>query len=450
MLTPDTLVADAQACYAAAVSAVRAERLLGAVGWTASFDRPLAAYRRVRVVAIGKAAWPMAAVVAAELERRVAAAVLAGVVVVPHGYAAAADAYPLPAWATVHSAGHPVPDADGARAAEAVLATVEACRADDAVLVLLSGGGSALLPAFAPGISLDDARRTFALLLRSGADIRSTNVVRKHVSRIAGGRLAAAAFPADVVTLVLSDVVGDDLATVASGPTAPDPSTFADAIAVARAHGLWDALPASVRDHLRRGLVDPSLETPKPGDPALSTSRTLLVGSNRQALDAARDEARRRGYDARIVSHQVTGEARQVGRAQVRLLLDAARAAAPRSSPPLCLLWGGETTVTVRGPGRGGRNQELALAAALALHDAATAAVLLAAGTDGIDGPTDAAGAWATPDTLASGRRAGYDAAAHLAGNDAYTFFDAVGGLLRPGPTHTNVMDVQVGLAGTP
>jgi hydroxypyruvate reductase len=288
-----------------------------------------------------------------------------------------------------------------------------------------------------------------AALQRAGADIATLNVVRRHLALLGGGRLAAAA-GGDVATLVLSDVIGDAPSTIGSGPTAPDPTTCADAIDALRRAGVWDAAPERVRDHLRRGAADPARETPKPGDPRFARTRLHLLGGIADALAAARVEAARLGYRVEVRSAALAGEARAAGQA----VAQAAVAAAVRGAPA-CLLWGGETTVTVRGAGRGGRNQELALAAALALDEAArartlpadAAVVVLSAGTDGIDGPTDAAGAWATPRTV---RARGAEARRALADNDAYTFLDALdgvdGGLLRPGPTHTNVMDVTLAL----
>jgi hydroxypyruvate reductase len=319
-------------------------------------------------------------------------------------------------------------------AAQRVLDLADELGADDLLLVALSGGGSALWPAFGEGISLEDAQRTFRLLLHSGADIRAVNTVRRHLSRIGGGQLARAAAPAHVLTLVISDVVGDDLATIASGPTVPDPTTFADALAVL--HRSRIPLPDRVWDHLRRGADDERETT----QAAVPNARTVLVGSNGDALVAARAEAERRGYAVRLHPEPLTGEAREVGRRLAReaLSLDVDR--------PTCLLWGGETTVTVTGDGRGGRNQEVALAAALELDGASRDVLLLSGGTDGIDGPTDAAGAWATPQTDLRARSLGLDPHDHLARNDAHPLFDALGQLLRTGPTHTNVMDVQIAL----
>lgn len=433
------LIHDLQAIYRAAVDAVRPEALMRAFDLPGCLDRRIDAYRRVVVVGTGKASIGLAGA----LEGRLGDRIDEGVVSVPHGYLAAATRdLPAPARIAVVEAGHPVPDAASVEAAEQALALAAACSNGDLLLVLLSGGGSALWTALAAGVSLDDVRDTTHLLLRSGADIQAMNTVRKHLSRIKGGRLAAAAYPAAVCALALSDVVGDDLSVIASGPTVPDPTTFADAIDALRDLELWEGLPSAVRAHLAHGAADASLETPKPGDSAFDRVATHLIGSNRTALEAARAEAERRGYAARILTDEQTGEAREVGRRQAEMLLAAA------SDAPACLLWGGETTVTVTGSGRGGRNQELALAAALALDGRPEPVALFSGGTDGIDGPTDAAGAWATPATVGEARARDLDPRAFLTDNDAYGFFDRLGALLRPGPTHTNVMDVQIGLAG--
>lgn len=416
------------------------DRLLGDCDWQQFLRQPLGDYDRVRVVGMGKAALAMASV----LERQLADTPCAGVVVVPHGYAATLpEGFERPRRIEVLEAEHPIPGPASVRAARCILREAAACEAGDLLLALVSGGGSALCADFAGGISLAAAQATFKLLLECGAGIHDVNTVRKHLSRIGGGRLAQAA-AGDVLALVVSDVVGDDLSIIASGPTVPDPSTFHDAVAVLRAFGVWDGVPRTVRDHLLAGTREPGLETPKPGAEGFERVRTVLVGTNRTALAAAAEAARMLGYAPRVLGHDVTGEARAVG---ARL---ASEALASAPDVPVCLLWGGETTVTVTGTGRGGRNQEVALAAALALEGASAPVAFLSVGTDGRDGPTDAAGAWVTHRTAAQARRAGLNPEDYLARNDAYTFFEAVGSLLKTGPTHTNVMDVQVALLDPP
>jgi glycerate-2-kinase len=291
---------------------------------------------------------------------------------------------------------------------------------------------SALLTAPLPGLALEDVRATTALLLRSGAEIHELNRVRKHLTAASGGRLAAATRARRVVVLVVSDVLGDDLATIGSGPCAPDPTRNADALAVLERRGILAEAPAAVRRHLATAQA----ESPKPGHPAFGRVVHALLASNRDALAAARAEARARGLEARIVTDCLRGEARELGARLAAL----ARAAAP-GERPLLLLAGGEPTVTVRGGGRGGRAQELALAAALALAGEPRV-TLLAAGTDGSDGPTPAAGAFADGGTVARGAELGLDAQARLADNDAHGFFAREGGCFVTGPTGTNVMDL--------
>ncbi len=432
---------DARAIFAGALRAVQADRLLEAEPLAAHVRRPLHAYRRLVVVGMGKAAMAMAGV----LERQLADRKIEGAVVVPAGYPRALPAHvPAPRAIHVLEGEHPVPGPGSLEAGRHVLRLAATCADGDLLVALISGGGTALAAAPAEGVAPADVQRTFELLLKSGADIHAMNAVRKHLSRLGGGQLARAARPAEVAALVVSDVPGDDLSVIASGPTAPDPTTFAGAVHVLREYNLWSAVPRAVRHHLEAGVRGERAETPRPGDALFEHVHTRLVGTNRHALEAARAEAERGGYRARIVAGDVTGEARGVGKEHVRVLQAAG------ADRPVCLLWGGETTVTVRGDGTGGRNQELALAAALALDGAPHTCVLLSAGTDGMDGPTDAAGAWATPQTLARARRHGLDAQDHLDRNDSHAFFDALGQLLRTGPTHTNVMDVQIGLTGPP
>jgi len=424
---------DAQAVFAAAVAAVRPSALVAALDLEALLPRPLAAYRQVAVLGAGKAALAMAGT----LEPRLAGVPFAGAVTVPHGYPEALpESERAPERIAVRTAGHPTPDGASAQAAREAEATAAALGPDDLLVALVSGGGSALWAAPAAGVSLADVQETARLLLAAGAEIAAVNAVRKHLTRLGGGGLARAAAPADVLAFVLSDVPGDDPATVASGPAAPDPTTFADAVAALVEAGIWEAVPEAVRQRLEAGRRGALPETVKPGDSVLDCVRAHLVGSNATARAEAAQVAERLGYAVRQREAPVVGEAREAGRA---LASDAL--ALP---PGACLVAGGETTVTVRGDGRGGRNQELALAAALALDGADRAVLVLSAGTDGVDGPTDAAGAWATADTATRARTLGYDPADHLARNDSYPLFDALGQLLRTGPTHTNVMDVQV------
>ena len=327
-------------------------------------------------------------------------------------------------------AAHPVPDAAGAAAARRILEKVQGLQASDRVLALISGGGSALLAAPAEGVTLAGKRALTAALLKCGAPISDINCVRKHLSAIKGGRLASAAWPAPVLTLAISDVPGDDPAVIASGPTVADPTTSAAALAI------LDRYAIALDDDLRRRLATGQLETPKPGDPRLAAAKFRLIASPRQMLEAAAAEAIRLGITPLILGDAIEGEARAVA-------VDMARQAlASRAQAPCVLLSGGETTVTVRGHGRGGRNTEFLLALALAL-DGAPGIHALAADTDGIDGSEDNAGAFVGPDTLRRAQAAGLDAAAALAANDAWGFFAGLDDLLVTGPTRTNVNDFR-------
>jgi hydroxypyruvate reductase len=368
-----------------------------------------------------------------------------GLAVVPDGYASTLPGEQVaPQRVEVVEAGHPVPNAASERAGRRLLQIAEAAEASTLVVALISGGGTALTTAPAAGVDRMDLRATFRMLLESGAPIGDVNVVRKHLTRVGGGQLARAAHPGDVGALVVSDVVGDDLSTIASGPTVPDASTYTDAVRIIYRLGLWHDLPSTVREHLSKGANDLRPATPPPGDAAFDGVRTQLVATNDDALRAAKRSAEMLGYDARILARDVTGEARDVALRHV----DALRNAGPNT----CLLWGGETTVTVTGNGTGGRNQELALAAALAMdRDEAfrdREAALLSGGTDGIDGPTDAAGAVVTPETAARLRDRGTDPQNALDANDSYTAFQHTAAHLLIGPTHTNVMDVHLACTG--
>lgn len=325
-------------------------------------------------------------------------------------------------------ASHPVPDASGRDAALRMGELVKGLTPDDLVLCLISGGGSALLAAPAPGLTLEDKQNVNRQLLSCGAPISEMNCVRKHLSALKGGRLAAAAFPAQIVSLIISDVPGDDPAIVASGPTVPDPTTRQEALAILRKYKF--DLPAHVWAFLETEMA----ETPKPGDPRFAKVRTEMIAAPAQSLAAAAKIASAAGYRVIDLGDRIEGEARDVARAQ------AAQALATKG--PAIILSGGETTVTLKGKGRGGRNAEYALALAIALDGKANISAI-AGDTDGIDGSEDNAGALVTPDTLARARDKGVDAVAHLANNDAYSFFASIGDLVVTGPTRTNVNDFR-------
>ena len=335
----------------------------------------------------------------------------------------------------VRESSHPVPDANGAAAAERILAAVGGLGPEDLVLALISGGASALMPLPAPGLSLEDKQRVNQALLKSGAAIDEMNIVRKHLSHIKGGRLAAAAHPAEVVSLIISDVPGDDPAIIGSGPTVPDPSTFADARAVLAKYRI-EPPPA-----VAKRLEEAKDETPKPGDKRLARARLSLIARPLDALESAARLARQLGITPVILGDAIEGEAREVARAMAGIALSALRHGHP-AKPPVVLLSAGEATVTVRGRGKGGRNTEFLLALALALGGRPEIAAI-ACGTDGVDGTEDNAGALILPDTLDRARSLGLDPAARLAANDAYSFFQGLGDLVVTGPTLTNVNDFR-------
>jgi len=396
----------------------------------------LGGVRQIVVVGLGKAGAPMAAAVEEILGERIAR----GVVVTKYGHVQPTRTI------RIHEAGHPVPDDAGMAGARAVLDHVKGLGPDDLVLVLISGGGSALTPAPVDGITLAEKQALTKALLACGADIREMNTLRKHISRIKGGQLARAAAPARVLTLILSDIVGDPLDAIASGPTVPDPTTYASALAILDKYHIREEIPASIRTHLEAGAAGKIPETPKPDDPLFGRVRSVMVASNIQALEAARAEAQRLGFQAIILSSFIEGETREIARMHAALALEV-RASGHPVRPPVCLITGGETTVTLRGKGKGGRNQEFALASALDIAGLPDV-VVLSAGTDGTDGPTDAAGALADGDTVKRAVGLGLKPRAALDGNDAYPFFERLGDLVITGPTRTNVMDVRLVLVG--
>ena len=425
----------ARTIFDVGIRSVQADRLLDRIDFDELARRPLASFRHIYLAGMGKASMAMASVI----EQQLGALLTEGIAVVPEGYRETLpDFFVLPRRVTILEGGHPLPTEASVRAGRSILDMAAKAGQDDLLILLISGGGSALCTQFAGSISLDDARETYRLLLEGGANIREANTVRKHFSLIGGGRLAQTAYPASVLALVVSDVVGDDLSVIASGPVVPDESTFADAGEVIRRYGLWDQLPVAVRQHLQAGLSDGSLENPKVGSPVFDRVKVELIGTNRTALEAARQEAIRLGYTTLVTHEPVQGEAREVAKRLIRSVRD------HKNEAPFCLLWGGETTVTIRGKGRGGRNQELALAAAIELEKETRPVVFLSGGTDGIDGPTPAAGAIATSTTVREARALGLDPLRYLEDNDAYAFFERLDSLVVTGPTHTNVMDLQI------
>lgn len=387
----------------------------------------LLAGRRVRVLGAGKGAAPMAVAI----EKLLGDYLDDGLVVVKYGHG-----LPLGRIKLLEAA-HPAPDAAGEKAARAMLRFAGECGPDDLLICLFTGGASALMPATA--IDLDDFIKTTNLLLECGAPIDEINAVRKHLSEISGGRLAIAANGAEILSLIISDVIGDDLDVIASGPTVPDNSTFGEAMQILEKRGIRDSMPQSARERLRAGSEGAIDETPKDDNPAFSRVFNLLCATNRQALEAARAEAENLGYQAEIVTDSLSGEAREKAVELCNLAFERQKKSGRK---PLCLLAGGETTVTIRGAGKGGRNQEMALAANICLAGKEGISALFA-GTDGTDGPTAAAGGFAFAD--GASRMGGIEKAkGYLASNDSNRALTLAGELLETGPTLTNVMDMAI------
>ena len=436
--------------YRAGLDPVRPDRLirngvtvtgrrLRVAGWDGQID--LDTVRRIVVIGAGKASASMALALEDLLGDRIAGGTIA---------TKAGHGEPLTRIDVIES-GHPVPDEESQRAAHAIARHCRDADAGTLVIGLISGGGSALLAApletggGQPGLDLDDKKRVTELLLACGATIQEMNCVRKHLSQVKGGRLAALVHPARSLNLILSDVTGDRLDTIASGLTAADATTYADALAITDRYGVTAALPAAARRILEAGRDGRLPETPKPGAAELAGVHNVLLGSNLAALDAARAEARALGWPTLALSSQIVGEAREVAKVYLAIGSDVARHGVAASAP-CCVIGGGETTVTLRGDGAGGRSQEMALAflTESADHPERGRLHFLAASTDGTDGPTDATGAFADPAVYDAARSLGLSPRQFLDRNDSYTFFDRAGGLLRTGPTRTNVGDLQV------
>ena len=398
----------------------------------AEFD--LREYEEVVVVGAGKASGAMAKA----LEGVLGDAISCGFVIVPRDVAARLKLKRIKLW----GADHPLPSERGVEGAARIAELLESGHERRLVIALFSGGGSALMPLPAEGITLEEKRRTTELLLRCGASIDEVNAVRKHISRLKGGQLAKLAYPATVAALMLSDVVGDRLDVIASGPTAPDTSTYADALRVLKKYGIHDFVPESVLRHLERGARGELPETPKPGDRIFERVHNFVIASNRTSLRAMADEARSMGLNPLILTSMLEGEARHVGRV-VAAVCKEVRLSGEPVRRPAAILAGGETTVTVVGRGRGGRNQELALSAAIAIKGLEGVRIA-SMGSDGIDGVTDAAGALVSGETCARAESMGLDPEEFLAENNSYEFFKEVGGHIYTGYTGTNVNDFVV------
>jgi glycerate 2-kinase len=348
----------------------------------------------------------------------------------------------------VHECGHPVPDENGIMGTERIAGLLEEADEHTLVICLLSGGGSALMPAPAEGITLAEKQEVTRLLLSAGASIEEINAVRKHLSLLKGGGMARLAAPGCLHVLILSDVIGDRLDTIASGPAIADSTTFRDCLEIAERRGILNALPPAVRNRLERGARGEIPETAKPGEPYLDCARNTLIGNNRMSVEAARAAASRIGYHTLVLSTVLEGEAREIGTVYGAVASEIHRSGNP-IPPPACVIGGGEPTVTIRGAGKGGRNQEMALKAASCIAGFPHT-VFLAGGTDGTDGPSDAAGGVVDGDTLHLGKERNLNIDAFLADNDSYRYLEKVGGLIMTGPTGTNVMDIHILLVGEP
>lgn len=392
----------------------------------------LESFSSIWVIGAGKGSAAMAQGVEEIIGERIGG----GIVIVKYGYVA-----PLQRVRLIE-AGHPTPDENGWRATQELVDLVANLGPQDLVLLVVSGGGSALLPMPVETITLSEKVETTDLLLKSGASIQEMNAVRKHLSQVKGGQLARLVHPAALVSLILSDVVGDPLDVIASGPTVGDPSTFRHCAEFLGRYDLWEELPTSVRLHLQAGLEGRVPETPKPDDPIFERAYSVLVGTNLQALEAAAAEAQALGYSSLILSSMIEGDTGEAARFHTALVRETLSSGHPLR-PPACLISGGETTVVVRGKGKGGRNQEFALVAALGLSGV-EGVCLLSGGTDGTDGPTDAAGAVVDGATVAQALAKGLDPKEFLENNDSYHFFEHLDDLVITGPTNTNVMDLRV------
>ena len=396
----------------------------------------LTEFDRISLVGAGKATAPMAKAIEELFGKRIQK----GIVNLKYGFTEEL------AFTEIIEAGHPVPDENGAKGTRKILDFLDNAGERDLVFSLISGGGSALLPQPAGGITLSEIQEITRSLLSCGANIDEMNAVRKHISSSKGGQMARAAFPATIINLMLSDVVGDKMDVIASGPFVPDNSTFKDVWEIFIKYDL-KGVHAAIDEHIKTGLKGQIPETPKENDKIFDHVFNFIVGSNILALEAASAKAKKLGYKTLILSSMVEGETREVALVHSAIAKEIVKTGRPISQPA-CIISGGETTVTIRGKGLGGRNQEFCLTAALDLVGLPPQVVILSGGTDGNDGPTDAAGALVDPFTVTRGKDAGMEAADFLDNNDAYHFFEKTNDLLMTGPTNTNVMDVRLVLVG--
>jgi glycerate 2-kinase len=389
-------------------------------------------YKKLMVIGFGKASCPMAK----PLEDQLFDLINSGIVITKYKHCP--SPYMLKK-IRIFEAGHPIPDENGLRATEAIINLLKGVDKDILLICLISGGGSALFVSPYEGITLNEKQKVTELLLKAGANISELNTVRKHISKVKGGRLAEIAYPAKIISLILSDVIGDRLDVIASGPTAPDKMKYNEALKVLEKYGLIALTPTSVLETLHKGANGLIPETPKEGYKAFRNVENIIIGSNRKALEAAKTKAENLGFQAEILSSEISGEARDVGRWLAKKAIEAKG----KGQRAKCLISGGETTVTVKGNGLGGRNMELALSFAMEI-EGIDGITLLSAGTDGTDGPTDAAGAIVDGETVKKVKAVGLNPEEYLKNNDSYNFFKKFDGLFVTGPTGTNVMDIQI------
>lgn len=405
--------------------------------WVDSHSYDLRLIKRVLVIGAGKASARMAQAIEELFGDRISS----GIIITKKGHR-----LPLRREIDLVEGAHPLPDREGLKGTRGIVKLLSRTTADDLVIFLLSGGGSALLVSPVAGISLRDKIKLTDELLRCGANIKEINTIRKHISQVKGGRLAELAQPSSILTLILSDVIGDRLDSIASGPTAPDRTTFSDCMKIVKKYDLRKKIPSSIYSHLEKGAGERLKETPKPRDPIFKKVKNVIIGSNRTALKAAERKARELGFNTYVLPRPVAGDTTRAAKRHLALIKRIADGRGP-IRPPACVISGGETTVKIKGQGKGGRNQEFALVAAMGI-DGMKNVVLLSAGTDGTDGPTNAAGAICDGETVRRALNKGLNPRSYLADNDSYHFFSKLGDLIITGPTHTNVMDIHVILIG--
>ncbi len=392
-------------------------------------------YENIYVIGAGKAACSMALAVEDVLGDRITS----GIVVTKYGHKTKNLSK-----IEIIEAGHPIPDESGIKGAERIISLLKNIKRGDLIIILLSGGASSLLPAPNENISLSDKKIVTGLLLKSGASIDEINAVRKHISRLKGGQLASLIYPAEAVCLILSDVIGDRLDVIASGPTVPDGSTFKNVVDILKKYSIWNNTPRPVINYLLKGLKGEIAETPKAGNPAFKRISNIIIGNNKSAVAAAEKKAKELGYHTMVLSTFIEGEAREIGKVFGAIAKEIAEFERPLKRKA-CIIAGGETTVTVKGKGKGGRCQEFALSAALMINGIKEASVA-GIGTDGTDGPTDAAGAIADGTTIERAHKMGMDVKAYIENNDSYSLFKKLGDLIITGPTNTNVNDLYITL----